>query len=95
MEVQTVRELAALVRSRRKQLGMSQMDLATSAGVGRQWIIDLEKGKSTVELRLVLHTLRALGLVLAVDPASAPAPAKPGDHGIDLNRLLLGDSSPS
>ena len=62
MQIRNMRELAAGIRAERKRLGLSQAALAERAGVGRDWIIGLEKGKSTAEIGLILRTLRALGL---------------------------------
>ncbi|HST59370.1 MAG TPA: helix-turn-helix domain-containing protein, partial [Longimicrobium sp.] len=69
----TVDDVAELVRDRRKQLGLSQMELARRAGVSRQWLVDLERGKPTAEVSLVLRTLAAAGMQLdARDPMHYP-----------------------
>ena len=36
--------------------------------VSRDWIVQLEKGKATVELGLVLRALKALGLLVDISP---------------------------
>jgi y4mF family transcriptional regulator len=64
MKLKTVRDIAAVVKKRRQNMGWTQSDLATRSGVSREWLIDLEKSKSTVELALVLRTLKALGIQL-------------------------------
>lgn len=64
MRIKTVGTLGELVRDQRKQRGWSQSDLAEKAGVSRLWVGQFENGKDTVELGLVLKTLRALGLNL-------------------------------
>jgi DNA-binding XRE family transcriptional regulator len=38
-------------------MGWSQERLATVAGVGRQWVLELEKGKKGPPLDLVIHVL--------------------------------------
>ncbi len=65
--IQTTKELGLAIRSRRKELGWDQAKLATQAGVTRQWIIDIEKGKPRAELALTMRALRVLGLTLTVD----------------------------
>lgn len=65
-----MRELAVAVRTERKRLGLSQSALAKKAGVGRDWIIGLEKGKPTAEIGLVLRALRSLGLRVELGAAS-------------------------
>lgn len=87
MEVQSVRELAAVIRSLRREKGWSQAKLASEAGVGREWIIHLEKARPTVELGLVLGTLKALGVGLSL----APLPTTPA--AFDLGQIL-GDAAP-
>lgn len=79
-----MRELASAVRAERKRLGLSQSVLAERAGVGREWMIGLEKGKATAEIGLVLRTLRALGLTVQLDSK----PEMPESKRINLDELL-------
>lgn len=65
--IQTPRDLGLVIRQQRRRLGLNQADLAGRAGVGRQWIVDVERGKARAELGLVLRTLAALQLTLTVD----------------------------
>jgi HTH-type transcriptional regulator/antitoxin HipB len=58
--------LAAAVRGRRKDLGLSQAELAALVGVSRAWIIEVEAGKPTLEFGLVLRLLDGLGLRIDV-----------------------------
>jgi y4mF family transcriptional regulator len=64
MRIKTVDTLGELVRDQRKQRGWSQSDLAVKVGVSRLWVGQFENGKETVELGLVLRTLRVLDLHL-------------------------------
>jgi len=64
--MKSVRSVGALVRDQRKQRGWSQSQLAAKVGVSRLWIGHLEKGKESVELGLVLCTLRVLELAVDV-----------------------------
>ncbi|HET8680382.1 MAG TPA: helix-turn-helix transcriptional regulator [Micromonosporaceae bacterium] len=82
MRIASARDLALYVRDRRRDLGMTQADLAAAAEVSRRWLSALEAGKPTAEIGLVLRTLHALGLVLDAQPAG------PGPAGIDLDDLL-------
>ncbi len=66
MKVRSIRDLGAVVRGRRRDLSLSQAELAARAGVSRKWIYQFEGGKPTAELRLILRVLDALGLVLDV-----------------------------
>ena len=59
--------LGAAIRERRRELSMTQDDLALSIGVNRKVIGQLEGGKETVQLDIVLRTARALGLNIGVE----------------------------
>jgi HTH-type transcriptional regulator/antitoxin HipB len=88
--ITSIRDVAVAVRGRRLGLGLSQADVAKRAHVSRQWIGEIESGKPTAELQLVIRLLDALGLCLSLDdrdaPDQEPEPAAPA--GIDLDALL-------
>ena len=63
----TPAELGQVVRKLRRERGLTQDDVAFSAGVGRRFLIDLEAGKPTVQLGLVIRVLQVLGADLAID----------------------------
>ncbi len=52
------------VRRVRKQLKVTQKDLALISGTGVRFIIDLEKGKQSCQLGKVLSVLQTLGIDL-------------------------------
>jgi transcriptional regulator with XRE-family HTH domain len=70
MNVISVKALAHLVKEERRSRGWTQAELAKRAGVSRDWMIGLEKAKPSVELALVLRTLKALELSLTASPSS-------------------------
>jgi y4mF family transcriptional regulator len=61
--------LGRTARLRRQSLRLTQKQLAMHAGVGRRFIVDLERGKPTLEIGKVLTVVQALGLTLS---AQAP-----------------------
>jgi y4mF family transcriptional regulator len=65
--VATPEALGRALRSARKQLGLTQPQLALAAGVGVRFVVDLEAGKPTVRLESVLRVLHALGGSLTID----------------------------
>jgi len=89
VRIASPRDLGLYVRDRRTQLGMTQADLAGAAGVSRRWLLDLESGKPTAQIGLVLRTLQALGLVVEAQPEDEALLA-------DLDELLrdLGGPTP-
>ena len=83
MNIISVKDLASLIKQERKAHGWTQVELAGRSGVSRDWIIALEQAKPSVELALVLRTLKALNLPLAINKPSQPAQA-----GMNLNDIL-------
>ena len=71
----TPQSLGQAARAARKQLGLTQPQLALAAGVGVRFIVELEAGKPTLRLENVLRVLHALGAKLTVDglPSSEKA----------------------
>ena len=57
-----INEISSIVKYHRKKSGLSQLELANIAGVGKTVIYDLEKGKSTIKLKTLLHILKALNI---------------------------------
>ncbi len=62
----TPEDIGRLVREGRKRLGLRQDALAASAGVGVRFLVELERGKPSVQLGKVLAVLAALGIELNV-----------------------------
>jgi transcriptional regulator with XRE-family HTH domain len=72
--------LGIALRDARKVKGWTQQQLADRAGVSRQLIIDLERGRRPrAELSRVLALARALGLGLALEPLET----EPFDSALD------------
>jgi len=59
--IRTTQQLGLSLRAARKQLGLTQSQLALAAGVGLRFIVDLEAGKPTLRLETVLRVIDALG----------------------------------
>lgn len=59
-------QLGELVRSVRKDQGLTQLDVAGLAGLSNRFVIDLEKGKETLQMQKVLDVLALLGLEVAI-----------------------------
>jgi len=93
MVIGTVAELGMRVRERRKELGMLQRMLAERVGTTRQWISNLERGKRTTEIGMVLDTLRALGLVVDVRARGQESPSAKALRAISAQLMVGGESS--
>lgn len=59
-------DLGQAVRQLRKAQGLTQAGLADWAGTGERFVVELERGKPTVQLDKVLKVLDALGARLGV-----------------------------
>lgn len=64
----TTGELGNIVRLTRVSQRLRQDQLAAAAGVGVRFLIELERGKPTVQLAKVLAVLKALGCHLEITP---------------------------
>jgi len=60
-------DLAMDVRARRKDLGLTQVDVAELAGVSARFVMELEQGKPTVRLDKLSAVLDAMGLRLRAE----------------------------
>jgi HTH-type transcriptional regulator / antitoxin HipB len=58
----TAKEIGEIVRRTRKNLGVTQENIALTSGTGLRFIIDLEHGKPTCQLEKTLTVLRTLGI---------------------------------
>mgnify|MGYP000008093017 FL=1 len=59
--IHTPQQLGDAIRTARKQLVLTQPQLALAAGVGVRFVVELEAGKPTVRLAQVLRVIEALG----------------------------------
>lgn len=54
--------LGTFIRSHRKRAGLTQLELANLAGVGKTTIFDIEKNKKTVRWNNLLAVLQVLNI---------------------------------
>lgn len=79
--MQSPQQLGNALRSARKQLGLTQPQLALAAGVGVRFIVELEAGKPTVRLGHVMRVVDALGGEIQL---TGLPPVAPDDHSKGL-----------
>lgn len=82
--IRSPQQLGDVLRAARKQIGLTQPQLALAAGVGVRFIVDLEAGKPTLRLENVLRVIDALGgeVKLSGLPSDAATDQVEGsDHG--------------
>lgn len=91
MRIDAPQDLGHWVRDRRGALGWTQAELGRKIGSTRFWVSDLEAGKPTLELNLVLRALHALGAVVDVRTPQQSGQVRPsGSPRIDLDALVDG-----
>ena len=79
-------EVGAALRAARERLGLTQAEVAATAGVSRKWLSEAESGKAAVSLGLVLGVLDALGYEVEFVP-------KPDDFDLEAHLDNLGSTS--
>jgi HTH-type transcriptional regulator/antitoxin HipB len=87
MFIRTPADLGAVIRDRRKQLGLDQSTFAKRIGVSRQWVIAVERGHARAAMGLVLRAIDALGIRL---DASMEQKTRRGStaSAIDINAIV-------
>jgi y4mF family transcriptional regulator len=63
-----IEAIPAFIKEKRKQLKLTQPELAERAGVGLRFVRELEQGKQTVRLDKVNQVLALFGSELGVIP---------------------------
>ena len=57
-------ELGQYIFKERKNLKLTQKEISEFSDVGRKFVLELEKGKSTAQIGKIFEVLNALGLEL-------------------------------
>lgn len=66
MQITRAGDIGALVRQRRRELGLTQHQLAANLRVSQKYISHLEAGKDTLRMGHALRVLKFLGATLTV-----------------------------
>ena len=69
----TTEQIGELIKTARKNMGVTQRALAMTSGTGLRFIIELEKGKPTCQFGKVLTVIHTLGISMKLT-----LPDKPG-----------------
>lgn len=83
MIIRRPQDLGSLIRDQRRKLGMTQSQLASQTGVSRKWLVDVESGKRAGDMKLILRTLNAMGIVL-----NATGRVRKQPHALDINAVI-------
>lgn len=87
--LRTPADVGALIKDRRRALGLDQAELAERIGVGRLWVNQMERGKPGASMRLVLRALQAVEVDIKafVDEVGEPS-AYPPVVSPDINAIV-------
>ncbi|MCR8668695.1 helix-turn-helix domain-containing protein [Aestuariibaculum sp. M13] len=55
-------DLGALIKANRKKAGLTQLELANLAGIGKTTVFDIEKNKKTIRWSNLLAVLEVLNI---------------------------------
>jgi HTH-type transcriptional regulator/antitoxin HipB len=67
IDARNAKVFGQVIRFHRKAAGLSRIELAAIAGIGKTAIFDMEKGKTTVQLSTLLKLLDALNITVHLD----------------------------
>ena len=57
-------DLGTFIKDHRKKAGLTQLELADLAGIGKTTVFDIEKNKETIRLNNLLAVLQVLNIKL-------------------------------
>ena len=72
-EIKDVATLGELVRSVRKEQGVTQVELSQLTNLGSRFVLDLESGKQTIQLGKTMEVLKTLGVRLYFEKSGESA----------------------
>ena len=75
-----VKEIGKIIRENRKNAGLSQIDLAQLAGIGKTAVFDIEKGKASTKLKTLIPVLKVLNIEVII---KSPLDYTAGARGIE------------
>ena len=91
MIIRTATDIGAAIYEARRRHRMTQVELARQAGVTSRWLRDVEHGKPTAEIGLVLRVLGFLGLELGISASGmTDDKARADDEYPDIDEVMKG-----
>ena len=76
-------EIGKTIQIHRKKSGLTQLELANLAGVGKTVIFDIEKGKKTIQLDTLKKILRVLNITIRLESPYLNVLRKAKEDGAD------------
>jgi len=66
MIIYETKDIGAIIKKKRRELGIKQSQLADVSGNGTRFVSDLENGKSTMRIGQILDILHVLGFDISI-----------------------------
>jgi HTH-type transcriptional regulator / antitoxin HipB len=89
--LRTPADIGALIKDRRRALGLDQAELAERMGVSRLWVNQVERGKPGASLGLVLRAVAAVGAELATEVATGTSGETSAPDSSDAETVFTPD----
>lgn len=70
--VRSTEDLGRTIGELRRTRGLTQEQMATNAGISREWLAQLERGRPSRSFSIMLRLIRRLGADLVVVAAKVP-----------------------
>lgn len=67
LEIKTAEQLSQILRERRKEMGLKQVEMANYTGLSNTGIGRIELGQNEVKIKTLLKMCKILGLKLKVE----------------------------
>ena len=89
MLIRTADDIGAAIFEARRRRRLTQVDLAAQAGVTSRWLREVEHGKPTAEIGLVLRVIAFLGLEIDLaNPADRKPSASADEEYPDIDNVI-------
>lgn len=79
--LRTIRDLSGALRAERRRLRLTQYDVAAAASVSQALLSQVERERSSVNVRTLLRLLHWLQLASVQPTPAAPLPGRPAPGG--------------
>lgn len=88
LSLRTPGDIGALIKGRRRALGLDQAALAARIGVSRLWVNQVERGKPGAGVGLVLRALAAVGVELSAGIAGKATTKRVPGSAPDIDDIV-------
>ena len=70
IEINNLKAIGQMVRKKRKEMGMTQVEAAGLCNVGARFMSELENGKATMRFNKIMKVLRGFGFIIGISERS-------------------------